>query len=45
MRERYALLLAIIVYLIIIPVSIITNKFLPIIVGKRYKNKLIEKGE
>ncbi len=45
-RERYALLLAIIIYFAIIPLSLIVNKFLPFLVGKKYKRKevkLIEK--
>ena len=45
MRERYALVLAVMVYFIIIPISLVINKFLPVIVGKKYKNKQILKGE
>lgn len=45
-RERYTLLLAVIVYFAIIPISMLVNKLLPFLVGKSYRKKevkLIEK--
>lgn len=38
-RERYTLLLAIIVYFAIIPISMLVNKLLPFLVGKSYRKK------
>ncbi len=38
-RERYTLLLAIIVYFAIVPISMLINKLLPFLVGKSYKKR------
>ena len=40
-RERYALLLAVIVYILIIPISLIINRFLPFVIGKKYKKTCV----
>lgn len=44
-KEIYTFLLAIVIYLVIIPISLIINKFLPFICGKKYKNIKVKQDE